>query len=214
MLTHKGYLTQNDKGNWKMYCNPALKSISSTQLVAQTCMSLGFAGYSQYNDTEIDATMLRTMNISVINDTTVDFRNSIAQEQVSFALSTEGDETVKNSNQCTALWIECVPHTNSNRTNVISDIEKSDGMFDEKRFIRPIIDLNKIPHVIVPAQNQWQTFGNEMAFSKYHWSFSAVIYVNGKAICNGVLLSSEWVAVEESCLKLHRYLEKTNFPYI
>lgn len=171
------------------------------ELVGQTCVSLGFAGYTSFKHTKIGAP--DELNIKIVPDTTHDTRRTIAQEQVSLVNMKENMvdiESVAATNDCVALWIECVPHTSSNKTNVIKPMSVLYQVDRE----RPTIQPNTIPHVVVPTFDNTRKVNDTIGLSEYQWPFSAVIFAEGKPVCNGILVSRQWVMVEGSCLKLYR----------
>lgn len=205
VLKNRGYLTHNHKGKWTIHCDSDRESTLLMQLVGQTCISLGFAGYTRFDHIKIGET--GELNIQIVPDTTHDTRKTIAQEQVSLVNMKENMvdiESVAATHDCVALWIECVPHKNSNKTFVIKPTSVISPVLYEKDFVRPVIQPNTVPHVIVPIAENQRKVNDSIGLSEYQWPFSAVVFAEGKPICNGILVSRQWVMVEATCLKLYR----------
>lgn len=201
VLKSRGYLTHNHKGKWAIHCDSHVHNSHLTELVGQTCVSLGFAGYTRFENVNLGNTS--ELNIQIVQDTTHDTRKTIAQEQVSLVNMKDNMvdiESVSASNDCVALWIECVPHTSSNKTTVV----KPTSVVKPSKHERPTIQPNIIPHVVVPVATDKDKVNDTIGLSKYQWPFSAVVFAEGKPICNGILVSRQWVMIEATCLKLYR----------
>lgn len=138
-----------------------------------------------------------------MQDAIHDTRRTIAQEQVSLVNMKENMvdvESVAAPNECVALWIECVPHTSSNKTNVI----RPRPILKPADYERPVVQPSVVPHVVIPVAASKDKLNDTIGLSEYQWPFSAVIFAEGKPICNGILLSRQWVMVEGTCLKLYK----------
>lgn len=126
-------------------------------------------------------------------------------------------EVVGNAQECTALYVECVPHSNSFKPNHDGDSSKipntNDAQKPAKPFIpnifhlpkpfplKPIVQPDKKPSVV--------SKGNETIIplkptttKDHHWPWSVDIYVDGKLVCIGVLLDNSCVVTELSCMEL------------
>lgn len=203
VLKNSGYLTHNHKGKWTIHCDSNLDDSSLTELVGQTCVSLGFAGYTRFENIKVGDT--GELSIVVVSNTTHDTRKTIALEQVSLVNMKENMidiESVAATNDCLALWIECVPHTSSNKTSIIKPTPIIGTLVSNSE--RPVVQPNTIPHVVVPISKNNTKLNDTIGLSEYQWPFSVVIFAEGKPICNGILVSRQWVMIEANCVKLYK----------
>lgn len=204
VLKSRGYLTHNHKGRWTIHCDSSVDHSVQMQLAGQTCVSLGFAGYARIENITIGNTT--ELDIQIVPDTTHDARKTIAQEQVSLVNMKENlidIESVASSTDCVALWIECVPHTSSNKTSVVRPTNMYSYSYSYD-YVRPVVQPNTIPHVVVPVKEGRNEVNNTIGLSEYQWPFSAIIFVEGNPVCNGFLVARQWVMVETTCIHLYK----------
>ncbi|XP_063702432.1 serine protease nudel [Culicoides brevitarsis] len=206
VLKSRGYLTHNHRGKWTIHCGSTHHHHENrvAELVGQTCISLGFAGYSDFKHVNFGKEK-NELGVQIVEDPHHDARRTIAQEQVSLVNMRENNldiESVAMASDCVALWIECVPHTSSNKTNVVKPLP----FLRPHDYERPTVQPSIVPHVVVPVPHKHlkDKLNETIGLSEHQWAFSAVVFAEGKPICNGILLARQWVMVEGSCLKLHR----------
>lgn len=130
-------------------------------------------------------------------------------------------EFVGNARECTALYVECVPHSNSfkphhhdddsNIPELVPDengTQKPTKPFIPNIFhrpkpfpIKPNIQPHKKPSVVSKG-NATTIPIVPIIVDDHHWPWSADIYVDGKLVCIGVLLDNSCVVTELSCMGL------------
>lgn len=202
------------------------------------CTILGFSGSNYHNTTSfmntnlhIDPSLATKENVFRMNID--DPRNHFEREN-SRAANT--DLSIKKSvnpliehvlpmeKDCTALYVECVPKSNSNEALKI--LKPGQEVTDLKALdidqLKPIITPKAKPQVAVqPSPSKLITKQKEDTVNKVvekiqnltllvnnklhqadeylHWPWLADIYVNGKLHCIGILVDKNWVLVHQTC---------------
>lgn len=126
-------------------------------------------------------------------------------------------EFVGNAQECTALYVECEPHSNAAKPyheNQPDDNDSQKPTKPSKPFIptnifhgpkpspkKPTIQPNKKPSVVANG-NDTKVPSKPITTGDHHWPWSADIYVNGKLVCIGVLLDNTCVVTELTCMEL------------
>lgn len=197
VLNNKGIVSQNKRGEWNIMCGDTLNLIENGATTAgQICSLLGFSGYSFFNLTKVESVSIDTRKLAK--------RHPQNENEVDCEY-----ERVGNAQECTALYVECEPHSNSNKPN--DEDPKTFGNKPEKPIIpnifhhhpiKPIIQPHKKPSVVTTNKNKTEIPLKPSITPDHHWPWSVDIYVDGKLICIGVLLDGSCVVTEKSCMAL------------
>lgn len=212
--------------------------IHGAKTATDICTILGFSGSNYHNttsfmnaNTHIHPSLATQENVFRVNID--DPRNHFAREDDK---QTNIDLTIKKSahpfvehvlpmeKDCTALYVECIPKSNSNETLTI--LKPGQEVIDLKTLdidhLRPIITPKVKPQVAVKpspskliikqtedavnkvvekVQNLTLLVNNKLhqADEYLHWPWLADIYVNGKLHCIGILVDKNWVLVHQTC---------------
>lgn len=202
------------------------------------CTILGFSGSRYHNTTSFMNTNIHihpslATQENVFRSNIDDPRNHFERENDRMANTDLG---IKRSNNpliehvlpmekdCTALYVECIPKSNSNETLKI--LKPGEEVIDLKFLdidrLKPIITPKAKPQVVVkPSPSKLIIKQKEDAVNKVvekiqnltllvnnklhqadeylHWPWLADIYVNGKLHCIGILVDKNWVLVHQTC---------------
>lgn len=190
-LNHEGIVTKSFKGEWKVLCNDEIDfSKFGEETAEKVCSILGFSGTKFFN-----TTLVTEKSIQISNKRNFDPRKLNSSIVDSQDLN-QFNEEISTSQQCTALFVICKPQTIEQHSNQV-DFKKNPIP------LNPVIQPNEIPKVFshfnktLPQHN----------FDKIeeNWPWNVDFYLNGKLICNGVLVDRYWVLVESGCMGLAKY---------
>ncbi len=167
-----------------------------------------FSGYSFFNLTAVESNAIDTRRLEK--------RHQLNENEIDSQF-----ECVGNAQQCTALYVECEPHSNAIRPHH-QDVDDGDSKTipslipagqKPSRPIIPSIFHNHKPSPIIPTiqpNKKPSVVSNEnhteipslkpIAIADYHWPWSVDIYVDGRLVCIGVLLDNTCVVTELSCI--------------
>lgn len=102
---------------------------------------------------------------------------------------------------CSALYIECIPHPFANGTLDPTDF----GVMPKKEVppkpmvnpIQPVIQPSKTPTVI--AHRMGKKLKEDVGI-EHDWPWIAEVYKEGKLSCTGIILDRRWVLVHYGCI--------------
>ncbi|KAG4076599.1 hypothetical protein HA402_001886 [Bradysia odoriphaga] len=202
VLNSKGIVSKNTGGEWNIMCGDTLNLIENGATTAgQICSILGFSGYSFFNLTKVDADAVEIEIRRLKKRHPNDIENEVDSQY----------ECVGNPQQCTALYVECEPHSNSliphhtgpvdskTISSLIPSKPISPVTFENAKPppLKPIIQPNKKPSVL---SNGTKIPSIPSKIEDHHWPWSVDIYVDGRLVCIGVLLDNTCVVTELSCM--------------
>lgn len=229
--------TQNKNGLWKVMCSYETDfHFHGAKTAKDICTLLGFSGSSFHNttsfvnaNTHIDPSLATLENVFRAN--VDDPRNHFERENIrkpntdliiKRSVNPQIEHVLPVEKDCTALYVECIPKSNSNETLKI--LKPGQEVVDLKTLnidhLKPIITPKAKPQVVVKPstliinqkeeavnkvvekiQNLTLLVNNKLhqADEYLHWPWLADIYVNGKLHCIGILVDKNWVLVHQTC---------------
>ncbi|XP_037043608.1 serine protease nudel-like isoform X2 [Bradysia coprophila] len=202
VLNNKGIVSKNTRGEWNIMCGDTLNLDENGATTAgQICSLLGFSGYSFFNLTKVDTDAVEIEIRRLKKRHPNDIENEVDSQY----------ECVGNPQQCTALYVECEPHSNSLRPHhtTVVDSKTISSLIPSKPIspitfenakpppLKPIIQPNKKPSVL---SNGTKIPSAPSTIEDHHWPWSVDIYVDGRLVCIGVLLDNTCVVTELSCM--------------
>lgn len=225
-LLNRGIVCENINGVWSVKCISREDEHKVKEIIGEVCFSLGFSGYSFHNLTRTDENgEIVTKPPSIERHSFYsDFRSSLwnskdlnsrrllkrsipSNDSISpINDNARFEEIVGASEQCVAVFLECIPHS------VLPIIET-------KPSITPLIDVNPdnlkpIDHRDKPMNHIEELFTTEIPedlnvpklTKDFHAPWLGSVLIDGSLQCIGVLLDRQWVIVDNTCVKDVEYV--------
>lgn len=210
-LNHKGVVCENVNGVWSVKCVRRNQLLINAEIAGQTCLKLGFSGYMSHKVVNANengeftqprqvekeqkiASAAARQALQNYNIYSNQYRFKRFLNDSPHSQSKAGDEfmeVVSQSRGCTALYVECVPH---------STIPIVDPNTDKHTPNKPNIQQLEppTPHHADPTDTETRP----KTIEKFSAPWLASVYVDGNLTCIGIFLDRHWVLVERSCVNI------------